>query len=389
MARTAWSSRDDQWWARVAIVVAIVVTSFGVLAAADRGARLEVVIGGAVTVAGIAAKARWARLPTSLLVLVTFAPAVVLNLRERGEGTTFLLITALSFVVIVEPRRPVRLAAGTLAAIAPAAIQLATQQDWGWPFWMLGIGFSWLSSEQSRRFRQLVAELEATRERLAENAVHLERRRIAAELHDLVGHSLTVVLLHVTAARRRVGTDPAGSAEALIEAERVGRASLTEIRASAAALREPLGEGTAPIPSVVDVEGLIEQVRAAGTDVTVEVVGDLAEVGAVPGLAVYRVVQESLVNASRHAPDAVVTVRVRVGQQAVDVAVADRGGRHTDPGEPGVGLIGMRERVQALGGSLQAGPADGGWRVHAVVPLLAAAPTATGAVRAPSRDLVP
>src|SRR5262249_17999593 len=148
-----------------------------------------------------------------------------------------------------------------------------------------------------------VAELEATRHRLAEQAVFTERRRIAAELHDLVGHSLTVVLLFLTGARRRVREDPSSAEEALREAEEIGRRSLADIRRNVASLRQDGESGDLqPAPGVCDVPALIDQVRSAGSEVQLHVSGPVDHVETVIGLAVYRIIQESLANSAKHAP---------------------------------------------------------------------------------------
>jgi signal transduction histidine kinase len=342
----------------------------GVVAAEGTIARFEVAALTAVTLAGFVARARWPRLPAVLLAGWTFGPAIVLNLRARGEGTMFLLVVALCYLVLVTPDWRTRLVAGVAALLAPPVIQAISPQDWGWPFWMMGIGFGWLSSEQMRKFRDLVKELSATRELLAEQAVHIERRRIAAELHDLVGHSLTVVLLSVTGARRLVRDDPDAATEALLEAEATGRASLAEIRSSVRLLRddqEP-GGSVKPMPGARDLHQLVERIATAGPSVELHVTGDVDDVEPVTGLVVYRVVQESLNNTARHAPGASARVAVAVAAQDVDVDVFDDGvGTHGD-GSIGVGLLGMRERVEAVGGTLFAGPVPGGWRVRAHLP---------------------
>jgi signal transduction histidine kinase len=252
--------------------------------------------------------------------------------------------------------------------LTPAGVTLAVHPDWGWPFWTGGIVFGWLSAEQTRRFRRLVAELTAARERLAEQAVYMERRRIAAELHDLVGHSLGVLLLHVTGARRRVRDDPDAAEEALRQAEGIGRAGLTEIRRSVAALRHETGTSLAPTPAAADVPVLVERTAAAGAAVSLTVTGELDAVEAIIGLAVYRVVQESLANATRHAAGAPVQVAVAIRPDAVEVTVSNTGTGSESSSAAGVGLVGMRERVEALGGSLEAGPTPAGWRVRAHIP---------------------
>lgn len=106
--------------------------------------------------------------------------------------------------------------AGAAAIPVPLAVHLLRDMQLdGWPYWTGGLLLTWFSVEQSRRFRALVSELDQTRDRLAEQAVQLERRRIAAEMHDLVGHSLSVILLHVTGARRRLDEDPQDARDAL------------------------------------------------------------------------------------------------------------------------------------------------------------------------------
>ena len=382
MGAPSWTSRGHAWFAGAAAAVAAAVGVLGVVGTPGAAARLEVAALSALTVAGFLVASR-RRLPTALLAAWTFAPAIVLALRERGEGTMFLLIVALSYLVLVEDDRRVRIAAGAVAVLTPAAVTLAVRPDWGWPFWTAGILFGWLSAEQMRRFRALVAELTATRERLAEQAVLLERRRIAAELHDLVGHSLGVLLLHVTGARRRIRDDPAGAEQALRQAETIGRSGLAEIRRGVAALRDEPGTALAPTPTAADLPELVERTAAAGSRVELAVTGELAGVAAMTGLAVYRVVQESLANAARHAPGAPVQVRVQVRPDAVEVAVVDSGPAAAGSTRPaagpgaGVGLVGMRERVEALGGTLSAGRVPGGWRVAASLP------------RAPDPEAVP
>ncbi len=360
------TSGEERWFAGIAVLVTVGVG--GLAVAAAPGHRAEVGGLSAVALAAYLTALRW-RPPTPLLLVWTYAPPVVLVVRGRGEGIVFLLLVAVSFLVLVEPDRRVRFAAGLLAVATPAAVQAVAPSDWGWPYWTGGLLVSWLSSEQMRRFRALVAELEATRERLAVQAVHLERRRIAAELHDLVGHSLGVLLLHVTGARRRIRDDPAGATEALLRAEAIGRAGLAEIRRSVAALRDEAGTALAPSLTAADVPDLVARTRAAGCPVELEVTGEPAGVEPITGLAVYRVVQESLANAVRHAPGARVGVAVRVSAGDVEVVVRDAGGGGGPPSPAGVGLTGMRERVEALGGTFAAGPRPGGgWQVRALLP---------------------
>ena len=342
----------------------------GLLVGTSAGHRGSMAAVTAAVVAGCLVGLRL-RLPTAVLIVWLYGPPVASLLHWRGEGVVFLVVIALSYLILREDDTRLRVAAGALAVAVPGGVQLVVHDDWGWPFWTGGLLVTWLSAEQLRRYRALVAELESTRERLAVQAVYLERRRIAAELHDLVGHSLGVLLLHITGARRRIEDDPAGSAEALRRAESIGRSGLAEIRRSVAALRDETGASLAPAMTAADVPALVGATAAAGCAATLEVSGSLAGIEPIIGLAVYRVVQESLANATRHAPGAAVRVAIAIGADDVDVTVADGGGvgRARGQGGPGgMGLVGMRERVEALGGTLAAGPSAGGWRVHATLP---------------------
>lgn len=350
-----------RWFPAVAAAAAALIGALGVLAAP--GARVEVGLLSAVVVAALLPPVPW-----PVLAVATYVPAVLLVARGHGEGLTFLLIVAVSALVLRCDDRWARLVLGTVAVAVPPVLQLVAPTEWGWPFWTGGILVSWLSAEQLRRYRALVEQLRATRERLAEQAVQLERRRIAAELHDLVGHSLGVLLLHVTGARRRIPDDPGGATEALLRAESIGRSGLAEIRRGVAALRTGTDTALVPASTAADVPDLVASTAAAGCPVTLTVTGELSAVEPLTGLAVYRVVQESLANAARHAAGAAVSVALTVGPGAVEVCVRDRGGPPGPRGPAGVGLVGMRERVQAMGGTFEAGPTGGGWQVRAVLP---------------------
>jgi len=203
-----------------------------------------------------------------------------------------------------------------------------------------------------------------------------ERNRIAGELHDVIGHTLTVSLLHVQSARLAVEHDPADAARALAEAERLGRECLAEVRTTVGMLRQddaagsPAG-GIAPLPGAGGLPALVEQFRSAGADVTFTVDGDAGALPATAGLAVYRIVQEALTNAVKHAPGSPTAVRLAVGAGEVTLS-ADTAGK---PGTgTGLGVVSMRERAESLGGTCEAGPGGRGWLVRATLPVNGAAP---------------
>ena len=217
--------------------------------------------------------------------------------------------------------------------------------------------------------RQLIDQLERARQALADQAVAEERRRIARELHDLAGHTLAAVLLHVTGARhvlRRGDLDEADAA--LVDAETVGRASLDQIRATVASLRTE-ERGTDPsLAGVADLPALVEDYRRAGLtiDASIDAARQPGSNGPV-GTAVHRVAREGLANVARHAPGNHVTLSVDVSGDVVRLVVADRGrpASPPDPDSSQFGLVGMAERARALGGQFEAGPTADGWRVEA------------------------
>jgi signal transduction histidine kinase len=208
-----------------------------------------------------------------------------------------------------------------------------------------------------------------------------ERRRIARDVHDFVGHGLAAVMLQVTSARHVLRRDPAAAEEALRAAEDVGRRSMRELRRTVALLRSDDEDGAvaAPVPTADEIPDLVAVARAGGLDVGLNVDGDLAGLEPGVGLALHRIAQEALANAARHAPHARTGLEISVGEDEVTL-VADTAGPVTpaapaapaaDPARRSYGVVGMRERASALGGELDAGPTVEGWRVSCRLPLRA------------------
>jgi signal transduction histidine kinase len=251
-----------------------------------------------------------------------------------------------------------------------AAEWLWVKPDPGWGAWMAGTTLSVLGGLLIRREIDLVSQLRAAQAGLAERARAEERSRIARELHDVIAHTLTVLLLHVSSARLAVEHDLTDAARALAEAERLGRESLAEVRLTAGMLHHDGDTGrTAPLPGVDDLPALVARFRSAGADIALTIDGDTGRLPATTGLAVYRIVQEALTNAVKHAPGSPTAVQLAVDADAVRLAVDSA----AEPGGgTGVGVFSMRERAESLGGSCQAGPGGRGWLVQATLPLSAA-----------------
>jgi signal transduction histidine kinase len=238
--------------------------------------------------------------------------------------------------------------------------------DPGWVAWISGTVFTVVVCLMGRRQHELIEQLRRAQAGLAERVRAEERNRVAHELHDVIAHSLTVSLLHVSSARLAVEDDPAVAAEALAQAEELGRQSLSEVRHAVGLLREGAGS-RAPLPDAEQLPALVEGFRRAGAQVAYQVVGDPTRLAATTGLTVYRILQESLTNAVRHSAGTATAVRLEVGAGSAVLTVDSTGAPGPTSGE-GVGLHSMRERAQALGGELSAGPTGAGWRVHAVLP---------------------
>lgn len=241
-----------------------------------------------------------------------------------------------------------------------------------WGIWVVGVAFPALISRGVYRQKQLTAQLLTARRQLELQAQAEERRRIARDVHDLVGHGLSGVLLQVAGARHVLRRDPDAAEQALAVAEEVGRRSMHELRATVAMLRGADETAThVPLPDLSGLGALVDAARRDGLTVELCSAGDLEAVDPAVGLALFRIAQEALVNAARHAPHAATVVAATVTGEAVALEVDSRGALSapTDRDRPRYGLIGMRERAATVGGELEARPTAEGWRVRCRVPV--------------------
>jgi signal transduction histidine kinase len=238
--------------------------------------------------------------------------------------------------------------------------------------WALGM---WIRTRRAY-VAQLVERghrLEREAAQQAELAASDERARIAREMHDVVAHGLSVMIVQADGARYAVKTSPEAAADALENIAASGREALAEMRRMLGLLRsEDTETGTRPQPGLGDLDYLVEQSRASGMRLEATIGSPLPETTPGVGLTVYRVVQEALTNVRKHAgPEVCAQLTVRSHYDRIEVEVADDGRGAAAPGDgTGHGLIGMRERVAVHGGRLHAGPRPGGgYGVRAVVPL--------------------
>lgn len=249
-----------------------------------------------------------------------------------------------------------------------AGADLAGLYDQSLP-WYFGIAFGWVGGFMVKSQLVLLGRLRAAQADLAERAATDERRRIARELHDVIAHSLTVMMLHVTGARRALERDTRDAAEALEEAERLGRQSLQDVRRVVGVLGPGSDRDHSPPPGAGDVAQLIDQFRGAGAIIRANVEGQLGSLEPTTGLALYRIIQESLTNAAKHASGSDVEVAIVVGTETTSLRVVNRMPDLTASSRTqGLGLWGMKERVTLLGGAFSAGAQNGRWIVEATLP---------------------
>jgi signal transduction histidine kinase len=272
-----------------------------------------------------------------------------------------------------------------LAAVAAvAAVILADVLHHGRPTLLQTLGhillitIPLLAAEAIRTHRAYLSVLlerldlaDRTRAQEADRQAEQERLRIARELHDVVAHTLTEINVQAAAAAERAA--PGETRAALETIEGASHAAIGELRAILGVLRDTGSADAprAPAPSIENITELVERARHAGLDVELEVNGERSgRLSDAVSLAAYRIVQESLTNARRHAAGARVRVQVNFDAARLSIAVDNSAGASASGNgtRPGVGIAGMRERANAIGGTLQAGPTRDGFRVHAELP---------------------
>jgi len=236
--------------------------------------------------------------------------------------------------------------------------------------WLVGFALR-ERAEETEAARARAAQAERERETATRLAVAEERARIARELHDVVAHAVSVMVLQVGAVRHGLPDSEAEGRDALRNVEQAGRTALAEMRRLLGAMRNADEEPElVPHPGLHDLEALADDVRAAGLAVHLQVYGDPAPLSPGLDLSAYRIVQEGLTNALKHARASRADVAVRYDAQELAVEVRDDGdGRAAAADGLGHGLVGVRERVKLYGGDMSAGPTDTGFVLKARLPL--------------------
>jgi signal transduction histidine kinase len=318
--------------------------------------------------------------------LLTAAGALVLGAflvsHSNGVPVGVFLALLLAFYSVgahCEDRRSYLVGVVAVAAIAAADLARPGSFSAGGsrPAAWLVFAIAWLVGRDLRRRRQRVADLEdradlleREREEQAQRAVAEERGRIARELHDVIAHSVSVIVVQAQAGPHLVD-DPQRVVGVFRAIESSGRDALVELRRLLGILRsedEQLAIG--PQPGLGSLRSLVEQMHTAGLPVQLRIEGEPVHLPAGIDLSAYRIVQEALTNVVKHAGDAAAEVVIRYGPRGLELSIVDDGhGRATSLNGAGHGLIGMRERVALYGGTLEAGTQDGGgYAVRARLP---------------------
>ncbi len=241
----------------------------------------------------------------------------------------------------------------------------------GFSVWVMAI----LSASGGGLFVQVLTnktlQLRAAQAGLTEKAASDERSRIAREVHDVIAHSMSVTMLHITAARMALERDKTTDAlDALREAEQQGRRSMGDIRRTVGLLGPNADATEAPMPTASDLPSLVRDFTGAGVPVSLQIDGDVSSLPPAAGLSIYRITQESLTNVAKHAPGAKASVTLSVDEDTMHLVVqnARSNGSFKAPEGSGLGIRGMVERAAVLEGTLSAGPSPDGWSVELNAP---------------------
>ena len=338
---------------------------FLVMIVMDEGGSAAAVLAGLICAVGQGAALRWRRSRPELVMVVTLIGGLGLQLLIPTIVVPFAALFAVASLAAARRPQVSLLGLAGLEALSAANFFTTTVED---SLFTMGLAVGAWALGEAARNRDAAITQETRR------AVGEEQARIARELHDVIAHSVSVIVVQAGAADDVFDTRPDQAREALRSIEQVGRDALGELRRLLGAV-QPAGAVTEPQPGLDRLDELAEPLRAAGLSVVVRREGAAPPLPAGVELSAYRIVQEALTNTLRHAHASSATVTIRHESDAIEVDVRDDGTAAQGGGGSGGGrgLVGMRERATLLGGTLEAGPVSGGgYRVHAHLPLEAA-----------------
>jgi signal transduction histidine kinase len=363
-----------------ALAGAIAALALAEIVHLDESVGTRVAAAAGVVVIGAVA-ARRDRVPIlflALLVVATVKEATLPALLPTVHAVGLFLLLALYNAAAHTSGRRTLLAAGLVVVLFLANLAVDFPegiQAEGIVFYALILGAPWSVGRAVRGWRLSDSRLKQ-QEAEAEAAIVEERARIARELHDVIAHSISVMVLQARGGRRVLQAEPADAREAFAIIEQTGHQALEEMRRLLGMLRTTAEVPVlAPQPSLRELDRLVAQMEAAGLPVQVAVEGDARELPPSVDVSAYRIVQEALTNALKHAGHARARVVLRYQANDLELEIADDGlGTGDGPGS-GYGLIGVRERVSIYGGELQAGRRpQGGFTLRVRLPLASARP---------------
>jgi signal transduction histidine kinase len=323
------------------------------------------------------------RYPVGVLVACALAVAVASSVDSglvKGPFVSFLVGLTICFRFGMRPWRLQSIAGLAFVIGVAALVEFNAPEgkagDFIWDAitftvaWVIGfaVGEKYREVDEAKERADLA---EREREERARRAVADERTRIARELHDVVGHSVSVMTVQASAVRRVLELDQEQVSEALQVVEQTGREALAEMRRMVGVLRHAEeAPALAPQPSLGEIERLVQHARDRGLPVELSIEGEPVDLPTGIDLTAYRLVQEGLTNAIKHAHAQQAEVVIRYEDGHVELTVSDDGSGGGDGGGSGHGLVGMRERVTVYGGELEAGPRpEGGFRLRARLPV--------------------
>ncbi|MEV6872472.1 histidine kinase [Amycolatopsis sp. NPDC051128] len=359
------------WWVPVAATVVCAVLA--VAAVAQRGALVPSALAGLLAMVTALGWAVTGVIAPAWLKVLTVLAAVGILLADPvvpDFSPVLLVVLAAETALITRPAFAFAVAGSSVAMLGVAAARVGLV---GFPVYVAAVLLGLSGGLMGRWYGRALDAERAARDAVRDQAVLAERQRIAREVHDVVAHSLSITLLHLTGARRalRQDRDVDEAVEGLEEAERVGRAAMADIRRTVGLLAEAPA-GTHSLPGAGDIPALVERTRAAGLEVRYEQRGDLAALPDLAGLGLYRIAQESLANVAKHGGGAPARMRLDVGAAGARLTVRNRLSAPAAAGAGGSGLTGMSARAGQLGAELSAGPEGPDWVVAVSVPVGAA-----------------
>jgi signal transduction histidine kinase len=354
------------------VVVAVTLAVVGILDALRSGSWPQPYVASAALVAFSALCLAWRRRRPLLAYAGTMGALTViaLGLGHTEAGAAIIIgFIATYTVAAYGDNLAYAIAVGLIFAVSNSVGQAPEEAVWDAAFNVVALALPFVAGLTVRALGRRTATLETEQTVAAAKAAEEERRRIARELHDIISHGLGLVVLQAGVADQVLDRDPDRARQALAQIRQTGQEAIGELSTLVGLIRENPPTSADPQPTLADIERLVESTRAAGLDVQLQTLGPPRSLPAAVELNAYRVVQEGLTNALKHAGRAKVNVLLHYLPSDLEIEIVDDGHGAQRGGGGGYGLPGLRERVAVFSGSFEAGrQPEGGWRISASFP---------------------